>query len=214
MPPNEQDGNGPVAPGDERPIPFDAADPEAGNKLKHTMTRASIPLDRPASMHSRRRSTMETAGEGEADMDDAVSEYQWGPLHPCFPHPNPHVPLISPLYDTTRIIRIKRDWMVVGDLAPTFANLYPEILDPLIPEDTFRELIRKVNTELIAAFNPLSFRSWFDTVMGVATFWLWDDAGFTAIKKRLSNLEQWLEEWNRRVGVKEGVRIIPLRRTG
>jgi len=34
----------------------------------------------------------------------------------------------------TRIIRIRRDWMVVGDLAPTFSNIYPEILDPLMQE--------------------------------------------------------------------------------
>jgi hypothetical protein len=104
--------------------------------------------------------------------------------------------------------------MVAGDLAPTFANLYPEILDPVISEDAFRDIIKKINDDLVAAFNPLSFRAWLDAIMGVATFWLWDDAGLTAVKRRLQALEQWIENWNRKVGEKEGVQIIPLRRTG
>ena len=147
------------------------------------------------------------------DGDDA-SEFPWGPSHPCFPHPNPHVPLNSELYETTRIIRIKRDWMVKGDLAPTFANLYPEILDPLITEDNFRDLIKKINDSLVAAFDPFTFRAWLDAVMGVATFWLWEDVGLSGVKRQLSELESWIDWWNREVGEKEAVKIIPLRRTG
>ncbi|KAF2203702.1 hypothetical protein GQ43DRAFT_454252 [Delitschia confertaspora ATCC 74209] len=150
----------------------------------------------------------------DVDADSNASEYSWGPSHPCFPHPNPHVPLSSSLYDTTRIIRIKRDWMVAGDLAPTFANVYPEILDPFISEDAFRDIIKTINNELIAAFNPMSLAAWLDAVMGVATFWLWEDVGLTAVKRKLHALEKWIENWNRKVGQKEGVRIIPLRRTG
>ncbi|KAF2176772.1 hypothetical protein K469DRAFT_698218 [Zopfia rhizophila CBS 207.26] len=206
----------PAAGIDDVPIPGpNPEDPEAGVKpTKPVSNRVSLPLSRPTSMHSQRLGTASAHGEREADADDNASEYPWGPSHPCFPHPNPHVPLDSPLHDTTRIIRIKRDWMVAGDLAPTFANVYPEILDPLILEDTFRDIIKKVNDELIATFNPMSFRAWLDTIMGIATFWLWDDAGLTAVKRRLAALEKWLDVWNRKVGEKEGVRIIPLRRTG
>lgn len=104
--------------------------------------------------------------------------------------------------------------MQKGDLAPTFANLYPEILDPLVSEEEFRVVIKKINDTLIEAFDPLSFRAWLDAVMGMATFWLWDDAGLTKVKRQLAGLEQWIDDWNQNSGEKEGVRIIPLRRTG
>ena len=163
---------------------------------------------------SARTSLSRSRSQGtNADGDDA-SEFPWGPAHPCFPHPNPHVPLNSELYETTRIIRIKRDWMVKGDLAPTFANLYPEILDPLITEDDFRDLIKKINDSLVAAFDPFTFRAWLDAAMGVATFWLWDDVGMSGVKRQLNDLESWIDRWNREVGEKEAVKIISLRRTG
>jgi len=175
-----------------------------------TVTRPSPPRislpSRPHSMHSH--------DHPDGGDDDTVSEFPWGPSHPCFPHPNPHVPLHSPLYASTRIVRIKRDWMLKGDLAPTFANLYPEILDPLVTEEEFRRVMQHINDTLIDAFDPYSFRAWVDSVMGVATFWLWEDAGFSGVKRKLEGLEKWLDEWNRSQGEKEGVRIVPLRRTG
>jgi hypothetical protein len=103
--------------------------------------------------------------------------------------------------------------MQAGDLAPTFSTLYPEILDPHIGEEQFRRLVDHVNAELIAAFGPFSARNWIDTVLSVATFWLWEDLGFTGVKKRLEKLESFLADWNRNVGLKEGIAIIPLRRT-
>ncbi|KAF2637799.1 hypothetical protein P280DRAFT_96717, partial [Massarina eburnea CBS 473.64] len=189
---------------DDAPIPQPPADDtEAGAAMrKLSVARSSLP-SRPDSMRS----------ANEEEPDDA-SEYEWGPDHPCFPHPNPHVPFHSELYDNTRIIRIKRDWMIKGDLAPTFANLYPEILDPVISEDEFRKVLQMINDSLVEAFDPFSFRAWLDTFMGVATFWLWDDAGLTQVKRKLTDLENWIESWNRHTGVHEGVRIIPLRRTG
>ncbi|KAF2028974.1 hypothetical protein EK21DRAFT_68566, partial [Setomelanomma holmii] len=182
-------------------------DLEAGvaHNKEHGPTRVSLPGSRRTSMHSGR------SAQGDGDEQ---SEFPWGPSHPCFPHPNPHVPLTSELYDSTRIIRIKRDWMNRGDLAPTFANLYPEILDGLISEDDFRILIQKINDALIDAFDPFTLRAWFDAVMGVATFWLWEDAGFTGVKKKLKDLENWIDDWTRTAGDKQLVRIIPLRRTG
>jgi hypothetical protein len=103
--------------------------------------------------------------------------------------------------------------MQVGDLAPTYTNLYPEVLDPLITEEEFRRIITTVNETTKEAFNPYGSRAMFDTVMGVATFWLWEDLGFAGVKKKLSDLERWIEIWNRDYGSKEGVSILPLRRT-
>jgi hypothetical protein len=146
---------------------------------------------------------------------------EWGPQHPCFPHMNPHVSLSSPLYQTTRIIRIRRDWMVEGDLAPTFSNLYPEILDPAgVSEQDFRKLVEKINGELVPAFNPWGVRNMFDAAMGLLTGWVWDDMGFTAVKSRLRNVEKHLEDWNKEMesrskdGPGSAPMIVPLRRTG
>ncbi|KAB8302210.1 hypothetical protein EYC80_005655 [Monilinia laxa] len=156
-------------------------------------------------------------GEEPGEGDDGE---EWGPQHPCFPHMNMHVPLSSPLYATTRIIRIRRDWMVEGDLAPTFSNLYPEILDPAgVTEQDFRGLIERINGELIPAFNPWGARNIFDGVMGLITGWLWDDLGWTGVKSRLNRVEKWLEEWNRDMEsrAKESgtaPKIVSLRRTG
>jgi hypothetical protein len=184
-------------------------DVEAGAlHLNKQPTRVSLPGSRRTSMQSGRS---RPSGDGDGD---AQSEFPWGPSHPCFPHPNPHVPLDSELYDNTRIIRIKRDWMMQGDLAPTFANLYPEILDPLVSEDDFRVLIKKINDTLTEAFDPFTIRACIDAFLGAATFWIWDDVGLTGVKQKLKKLEVMIEDWNREVGEKEAVRIIPLRRTG
>lgn len=150
------------------------------------------------------------------------NEEEWGPGHPCFPHMNPHVPLESPEYTSTRVIRIKRDWMLKGDLAPTFSNLYPEILDPAgLSEQEFRRVIDKVNAEVAPAFDPYNPRNLLDGVLGAATGWLWDDLGFTGAKSRLNSLEKWIENWNLEMEKSMGAedagaspRIISLRRTG
>jgi len=149
------------------------------------------------------------------------AEDEWGPQHPCYPHMNPHVPLSSPLYQTTRIIRIRRDWMLEGDLAPTFSNLYPEILDPAgVSEQEFRSLVDRVNKELIPAFNPWGARNIIDATLGLLTGWIWDDLGLTGVKARLQKVEQYLEEWNREMEIKgkDGPgsvpQIVSLRRTG
>lgn len=158
---------------------------------------------------------------GDPDEPPGNGE-EWGPQHPCYPHLNPHVPVDSPEYTSTRIIRVRRDWLLEGDLAPTFSNLYPDILDPAgVSEQEFRRVIDKLNSELVPIFSPYDWRNILDGVLGLATGWLWDDLGFTAVKKRLRNLERWIEDWNaemeRTVGAEEGVippKIVPLRRTG
>lgn len=157
---------------------------------------------------------------GEDVQPDAGEE--WGPQHPCFPHLNPHVPIDSIEYANTRIIRVKRDWLVAGDLAPTFSNLYPEILDPAgVSEQEFRRVIEKLNGELIPIFDPFTFRNMLDSVLGLVTGWLWDDFGLTAAKSRLSGLESWIEKWNQEMektmAPEENTippKLISLRRTG
>lgn len=153
------------------------------------------------------------SNSGQQAQADLAEELAWGPAHPCFPHINPHVPIESSEYTSTRVIRIRRDWMVKGDLAPTFSNLYPEILDPLLPEHEFRKIIATVNDELSKAFDPYRLRNWIDGALGLMTGWLWEDIGAPAIKQHLQHVEAWLEKWNREVGAKDGVRIWSLRRS-
>ncbi|KAG9248102.1 Golgin subfamily A member 7/ERF4 family-domain-containing protein [Calycina marina] len=196
--------------------PFQQYSPGGISSLPHNpnnASNASLQSGIGPAMFSRRTSI------GSADEVDLGEE--WGPQHPCFPHMNPHVPLSSSLYQTTRIIRIRRDWMPEGDLAPTFSNLYPEILDPAgVSEQEFRALVDRVNRELIPAFNPWGARNILDAILGVLTGWIWDDLGLTGVKARLSKVEQFLEEWNREMQMKskDGAASVPqivsLRRTG
>lgn len=156
----------------------------------------------------------QTLGYPANDEADVAEELAWGPSHPCFPHLNSHVPLSSPDYQSTRIIRIKRDWMVVGDLAPTFSNIYPEILDPLMGEQEFRYIVRHINSTLVQAFDPYSTWNWLDGLLGFVTGWFWEDFRPGGVKGRLRELEAWMETWNREQGSREGIRLVPLRRTG
>lgn len=119
--------------------------------------------------------------------------------------------------------------MPAGDLAPTFSNVYPEILAPWVSEQQFRVLVRDINEGLIAALDPLSRRSLLDSILGVATGWLWESIfAQAAVKKRIKQVEQIIEEWNMQLEkeARLGGRIasdddkidvaccIPLRRTG
>ena len=184
--------------------------PETYNR--QTSQLASVPTSGIGKGTGVTRADTTVTGTGET-TEDVGEELAWGPAHPCFPHMNPHVPVDSKEYLTTRIIRVKRDWMIRGDLAPTFSNTYPEILDPSLPEQEFRGIIATVNRELIEAFNPFSLINCFDVVLGLLTGWLWEDIGATGIKRRLRHVEEWLDKWNKEVGSKEGVRIWSLRRT-
>ncbi|KAI3399852.1 hypothetical protein diail_5363 [Diaporthe ilicicola] len=155
------------------------------------------------------------------DPDEQADDDEWGPQHPCFPHLNPHVPVDSSEYVNTRIIRIKRDWLLKGDLAPTFSNMYPEILDPAgLSEVEFRRVIDKLNSELVPIYNPYNIRNIVDGVLGLVTGWLWEDFGFTGAKARLARLERWLERWNKEMEKTAGgddnivpPKIVPLRQT-
>lgn len=179
---------------------------------RHAQSNQSLRASTHASVPSSQQ-LQQQQSNGGGDNGDVAEELAWGPSHPCYPHLNPHVPLQSEEFTSTRIIRIRRDWMVEGDLAPTFSNLYPEILDPLLPEQEFRRIIAKINSELTKAFDPFSLRNWVDSALGLLTGWLWDDFGGPRIKSHLQRIEDWLEKWNREVGAKEGVHIWSLRRT-
>lgn len=182
--------------------------------MDHRQSTASIPDGIGSEISSSNSSIM---GEDVHADDEA-----WGPQHPCYPHKNPHVPIESPEHTSTRIIRVKRDWMIAGDLAPTFSNLYPEILDPAgLTEQEFRRIVEKVNGELIPVFNAFSPRNAIDGVLGVLTGWLWDDLGLSSSKSRLNKLEKWIEEWNqtaaRTMGTEGSImapKLISLRKTG
>jgi hypothetical protein len=158
------------------------------------------------------RLSQDTAGTATTGTEE---DFAWGPTHPCFPHPNPHCLPTSEEYRTTRVIRVRRDWLQSGDLYPQYANLYPEILDPLVTDGEFRFLISNLNSRLKAAFDPHARRAWADGVMGVVTGWVWDDLGLTGAKRAEKSLEGFIEEWNRGKE-REGreVRVVQLRRTG
>lgn len=206
-------------------------EPGTSFRLHHNPSRVSLPLShqrsfsishghdpsstgRPASTRDGRvPSTTGGRPSTQYDEDDLQGEVLWGPAHACYPHMNPHVPIDSPLYQSTRIIRVRRDWLVAGDLAPAFSNIYPEILDPLVTEEQFRALITHLNTVLVSTFSPWNRRHWLDAFMGLITGWLWDDLGLTSTKRELQRLDAWLEAWNRDVGQAEGVKVIPLKRT-
>jgi len=180
-----------------------------------TSHRAPSSAGRAESTRGDRRPSTTGSGRPSTQYDDELldGEIPWGPAHACYPHLNPHVPLSSPLFKSTRIIRIRRDWMVAGDLAPAFSNIYPEILDPLVTEEQFRALISHLNTGLLSAFSPWNKRNWLDMVMGLLTGWIWDDLGLANTKHETKKLELWLDEWNSKFGAPQGVKAIPLRRT-
>ncbi|MCJ1371506.1 hypothetical protein MMC20_002723 [Loxospora ochrophaea] len=168
------------------------------------------------SQHSLRSAPSSTHRSNSHAPASPTTSIPWGPSHPCYPHPNPHVPLSSSLYSSTRVIRIRRDWMVVGDLAPTFSNIYPEILEPWVSEQDFRVLIKKVNESLVTAFDPWVKRNWLDGLLGLITGWLWEDFGAAAVKKRVADVERCVDEWNQRRSTEgeDAVKVLPLRRTG
>lgn len=196
----------------------------------------STDLERGGDIHDRPRPSNVSAGDaigspisesssnssimGEDVQGDVAQE--WGPQHPCFPHLNPHVPMASPEYAATRIIRVRRDFMIAGDVAPTFSDTYPDILDPVgLSEPEFRRVVEKVNTELVKIHDPFAWRNVLDGALGLLTGWLWDDFGLTGAKKKLSVLEEWIERWNdemaKTLGGEDGLsapKIIPLRKTG
>lgn len=113
------------------------------------------------------------------------------------------------------MIRVKRDWLVAGDLYPQYTNLYPEILDPLVSDGEFRDLIASINAILHRMLSPYTTRAWIDSLLGAATGYVWDDLGLTGAKSGEKELEMFINKWNQdkeRSG--EEVKLIQLRRTG
>ncbi|EPS38387.1 hypothetical protein H072_7882 [Dactylellina haptotyla CBS 200.50] len=138
-----------------------------------------------------------TPSRDGASSVHSESSTSWDPSHPCYPHVNPHVPVNSPLADSTKIIRIPRDFMIHGDTSPAFSNTYPKILEPYLGEERFRRIIKTINAELHEAFNPWHWRNWVDASLGVITLWFAEDIFGTLTKRRLRNIESFLEQQNR-----------------
>lgn len=149
------------------------------------------------------------ANEGEG----ATEETEWGPLHPCFPHANPHVPESSVAFDKTRIIRVRRDYLMTRELVYGFSRTYPEILEPVLAESQFREVVDYINDVLWRALYPFSRQNMTDRVISYLTANVYDDLGLTNTKRELAHLEKWLEHWNKVVGKQSGVKVISLQRT-
>lgn len=211
---------------DPPPIPDSEHDLEASHSIRSRPSRSSLPPNRQSS----RRTLNEPGSPSSPQLhrhlssNSAVSRVSgefveegipWGPQHPCFPHPNPHVSLDSPECTATRVIRVQRDWLISGDLYPAFQNLYPEILAGYVSEPEFRSIIDTTNRLLHEAFDPWTTSNWIDAILGIATGFLWDNTGLTSTKRRVARLEKWLDGWNieaQRLG--KNVVIIGPRRTG
>lgn len=154
----------------------------------------------------------EENGEGGEEEDE---DFPWGPSHPCFPHPNPHCHPRSPEASLTRVIRVRRDWLASGDLYPQYANLYPEILDSCVSDTEFRYLISNINAILKKAFSPYTTRAVVDSLLGLATGYIWEDLGWTGAKAGEKELERFIERWNReRESEGREVKLVQLRTTG
>lgn len=105
--------------------------------------------------------------------------------------------------------------MVVGDLAPTFSDLYPELLaDAGISEERFRRCVEELNGVCVRVFSPKGTRNFVDGVLGLLTGWVWDDIGALAVKSGVREVEAMVERWNFELGqIKAEARWVGLRRS-
>ncbi|RPB05605.1 hypothetical protein L873DRAFT_520757 [Choiromyces venosus 120613-1] len=163
-----------------------------------------------------RQSGLPAIGDEESRPQTATSvTSEWNASHPCFPHRNPYVPTNSPLFESTRVIRIQRDFMINGDLSPAYSNTFPDILEPYVSEERFRMVIARVNEDLDKAFNPWNMWNWLDAMIGLFTLWVLEDIIDTYIKRKLRVVEAFLQQQNEELE-KAGSQavFVPLRRTG
>jgi hypothetical protein len=110
---------------------------------------------------------------------------------------------------------VRRDWLAHGDLYPVYANLYPEILDPLVSDAEFRQVIATINDLSKRIFEPATSAVWADALLGLVTGYLWDDLGFTEARRAEKKLEQFVQRWNsERAREGKEVRVVQPRRTG
>ncbi|CUS07809.1 unnamed protein product [Tuber aestivum] len=169
----------------------------------------------PRSVPSRHSGLPVIGDEESRPQTPASGTSEWNGSHPCFPHRNPYVPANSPLYESTRIIRIQRDFMINGDLSPAYSNTFPDILEPHVSEERFRMVIARVNNELAKAFDPWNLWNWLDAMFGLFTLWVLEDIIDTYVKRRLRAVEAFLQQQNEELE-RAGSRavFVPLRRTG
>lgn len=140
---------------------------------------------------------------------------------------NPHAPLGSLRAQSTRIVRVPRDYLLYGDLAPAFSVAYPSLLHPYLPCASFHALVEEINRLLWEAYNPRNAWNLFDTVLALLTFWLSEHlyvphhtkvspSRVTAclISQTLYSIEQLLERKNEEWKVAGNpLQVVSLRRT-
>lgn len=185
----------------------------------HSPTRTAAPDAPPLPADAQHIYDLARAQQGNATGNDDTAaeddEAEWGPSHPCFPHLNPYVPVGSPDYQKTRILRVERTYTEANDLYPVFKSIYPEVIDPHLSEPEFHSMVRHLNGMLKDAFSPATSRAALDAVLGVATGFLWDDFGQTGVKKGVKAIETYIDEWNvQKQREQREVRLIPLRKSG
>jgi hypothetical protein len=105
--------------------------------------------------------------------------------------------------------------MYSGDISPAFSNIYPEILEDRLSEECFRDVVRRVNSELYKAHSPWGFANILEGLVGMLTLWLYEDVISTTAKRRIDALDRYIDKANAELNEEGlGVKIIPLRRTG
>ena len=187
------------------------ADATAGSTSSTPHPPSAHPCDR-TSLTSR-PSTLHEEDELSDDDDEEPTDEDWSHYHPCYPHPNPHVPLDSPEFQTTRVIRIPRDYEINGDNTPAYSIVYPVILDPYVTEEQFRMLVDTLNEQLRAAYDPWNKWNWIDALLGLVTLWVWEELWPSYIKRRLREVDGTVVRWNERLRG-QGAVVVGLRRTG
>ncbi|KAK3713901.1 hypothetical protein LTR37_008151 [Vermiconidia calcicola] len=189
---NDTRGSRASLPLDRRPSHKSFRSSQRGNSRSGSPNRPPLPSPSRTQQHRQERRSHESAGSRSGS--EGEEDFPWGQEA-----------------QTTRVIRVRRDWLTAGDLYPQFQNLYPEILDPLVTDEDFRFLISNLNSRLKATFSPFTTRAWVDAVIGAATGYVWEDLGLTGVKRGMKGIERFLDGWN---GEGREVRVVQVRRTG
>ncbi|KAK7204362.1 Golgin subfamily A member 7/ERF4, partial [Myxozyma melibiosi] len=113
------------------------------------------------------------------------------------------------------IVRIHRDYATPRERdTPTFVDAYPGFpLSLYMREGEFADLIAEVNYMLDLAFSPRAWGNVVDAVLGVASCWLSEVFYKSYHKRKILELEGFLEELNAEVYAPRGIRVISLRRS-
>ncbi|KAJ8103849.1 Golgin subfamily A member 7/ERF4 family-domain-containing protein [Lipomyces tetrasporus] len=123
---------------------------------------------------------------------------------------NSHVPPGSPDAESTRIVRIHRDYVCARESnTPAFTPQFPGYpLSVFMTEIEFLDLIHEVNDQLDQAFYPLSPGNVIDGCIGVLTCSLCEFMYTSHHKRKVSELESFVERLNKEVYKVRGIKVI------